>query len=1160
MLLCDSHSNAIRWQPGERLHHLFEATCDRLAATGQSDRPAVATPSGDYSFASLDQLANQIARYLKAEGVKPGDRVGVLFDKSIFAYAGLLAILKLNAAYVPFDASFPSERIGFIADDAEITTIVSLACFEEKLGALNRHLICLDRSMPEIEVQAPARLGADEIRDADDQLAYIIYTSGSTGNPKGVAIEHPSICNFVRVAGEVYGIQQDDRMFQGLTIAFDYSIEEIFVPLIIGATLVPGPSDTSLLGSDLAQFLTDNDITAMCCVPTLLATVEEDIPGLRWLMVSGEACPDDLVRKWSRPGRQMLNAYGPTETTVTCTLGQLVPGKPVTIGKPLPTYSIVILEEDKNVLVPDGEVGEVAIAGICVARGYVNRPDLTEKVFINDFIPLDNNPSGRIYRSGDKGRINSEGELEYLGRIDTQVKVRGYRIELSEIETVLREYPGISQAVVDTYKENAGPPELVAYYTLAIGVSDVSRGDIAGFLRNRLPGYMVPPYMEELDAIPMLPSAKADRKKLPPPKSERQFSASTDYVAPETDTQEAVANALSAVLGLDRVSVEDNFFNDLGAHSLLMSQFAAKIKQTMAATSVSMRDIYQNPTVAGLAQFIDNKRTAPATPTRRPAVDLPPPYVASDVSYYLCGTLQFAFYVAYIALLVMILAQGTVWTLATDDWMVAYVRAATFAAGALTVLVGLSVALKWLVIGRYTSGRIPIWSLRYFAFWAVKQLIYTNPLVFFRATPLYNVYLRMLGAKIGPGAVLNPRFPPVCADLVTIGANTVIRKDALILGYRANRGYIEMSPVSIGDNVIIGEASVIDIGTTIGDGAQLGHTSSVHTGQTLEPAKHYYGSPSVETETSYDIVPPLPCGPMRRTGYCVLWLSSIIFVLVPAPFVILYQVFPALFGGSADLAKGAGNLDPLSWSITVTVMFVTQAAFAAFLVLGLVLVTFVPRLLAALIEKDRVYPLFGLHYYLVQFIGAMSNSYFYNAIFGDSSYITRYLTWVGYDLSNVKQTGSNFGIAQRHDVPTFCKIGSGTMVSDGLNMINVPMSSSSFRVSDVKIGEDNFLGNEMHFHCDAKIGENCLLASKVHVPIDGPIREDVGLLGSPPFEIPRNTVARNQFDATAGYAGKVAETGTKEQTQPGDGGLLSVFPVAVFILDGLDRLCDRRPF
>ena len=322
---------------------------------------------------------------------------------------------------------------------------------------------------------------------AADDLCYVIYTSGTTGRPKGVAITHASICNFVRVAAEVYGMTEDDRVYQGMTIAFDFSVEEIWVPWAAGATLVPKPPGPHLLGHDLDTFLRDRQISALCCVPTLLATLEDDHPGLRFLLVSGESCPQDLISRWHRPGRRFLNVYGPTEATVTATWTLLDPDRPVTIGVPLPTYSVVILDPDTSRALPPGQMGEIGIAGIGLARGYLNRPELTERAFIGDFLGIPGNPDGRIYRTGDLGQINAGGEIEHHGRIDTQVKIRGYRVELAEIESVLLAVPGIAQAAVEAYRPDPGAVELAAYYSPARDTPPPDADEIYAHLRGRLP-------------------------------------------------------------------------------------------------------------------------------------------------------------------------------------------------------------------------------------------------------------------------------------------------------------------------------------------------------------------------------------------------------------------------------------------------------------------------------------------------------------------------------------------------------------------------------------------------------------------------------------------------------------------------------------------------
>src|SRR5262245_27992067 len=1097
MLICKSADNAIRWKEGERLHHLFEQRCDQLHS-GNGPTDAVITDEGVLSFRDIDNRANQVARFLIEQGIKSGDRVGLIFDKSAHTYVALLAVLKINAAYVPLDGGFPNERISFILKDADVKAIISISAFRQKLTGFAVTQIFLDAAEREIGEKATARLGDHEKVPPKDQLAYIIYTSGTTGTPKGVAIEHPSICNFVRVAAEVYGMRPGDRCYQGMTIAFDFSVEELWVPLIAGSALVPGKAGTSLVGSDLADYLAQKRVTVMCCVPTLLATIERDLPDLRILLVSGEACPHNLVVRWQRPGRTMLNAYGPTEATVTCTLTELYPDKPVTIGGPLPTYTVVVLDPDKDVALERGASGEVGIAGIGLAAGYLNRDDLTQKKFIPDFLKIPNNPSGRIYRTGDLGRINENDEVEFLGRIDTQVKIRGYRIELTEIESVLMQIPQIAQAVVDTYESEPGTVELVAYYSLKQGATALSPAVISETLRKHVPPYMVPAYIEELPIIPMSSSHKADRKNLPPPKGPRVAAGSANVVAPRNETEATLARALIEVMKVERVSVEDNFFQDLGAHSLLMARFCSEIRKHLKS-DVSMRDIYLNPTIAKLATHLAAQTDDVAIETK----PRPPAHTPSDFAYYGCGALQLLYYAAYGLFGVWLLTTGFEWTYAAiDNTAEAYLRIVAFAVAAFVALNAIAIAAKWLLIGKWKEEAIPIWSLRYFRFWLVKDLIRNAPMALFVGSPIYNVYLRLLGAKVGRNTVIQSKLLPVCTDLISIGSNTILRKDVVAAGYKAQANYIHTGPINIGDNAFVGEASVLDIDTGLGDGAQLGHASSLQTGQRVPQGKRYHGSPAQETSANYCTVEARECTPLRRAFYSACQLVVLLAVIVPVAVLLLYHLFPYLY----RITSGAALLqEPVAafFLLAGEILLLSAALFIGVLVLRLASVVVLPRLLQLFLREDKTYVLYGLHYVLHRSVAACSNSAILNLLFGDSSYIVNYLGWVGYRLNKVVQTGANFGLDQRHDNPFLCDIGSGTIVSDGLTMTNIAMSASAFKLGKVRIGDHSYLGNNIYYPAAGKTGANCLLGTKVMVPIDGPVRENVGLLGSPCFEIPR---------------------------------------------------------
>ena len=1109
VLIDGAYSQAPRTRDGERLHDVFEERVDWMSCYAHPNHLAVDAGDIAMTFAELDENANQLARHLIAGGARPGDRIGLLFDRAVYSYIGMLAVSKIHAAYVPLDAGFPSDRISYILSDAGARLVLSNAQVRDRVEGLEQiapELLFVDEAADAIARRSPARLTDDERGAPVDDLAYLIYTSGTTGRPKGVAIGHASICNFVRVAAEVYGIRAEDRVYQGMTIAFDFSVEEIWVPWMAGATLVPKPAGPSLLGVDLHEYLTERRITAMCVVPTLLATIEDDLPELRFLLVSGEACPQDLITRWHRPDRRFLNVYGPTEATVTATWTELDPDRAVTIGRPLPTYSTVILDpEDPHRALEDGKIGEIGIAGIGLAIGYLNRDDLTEKVFVPDFVGVPNNPSGRIYRTGDLGLVNEAGEIEYHGRIDLQVKVRGYRIELTEIESVLLQVPGVSAAVVDTFSPTPGTVELVGYYSLRTGVTELAAELIYDHLRDRLPSYMVPAYLEHLAAIPMTTSDKADRKALPAPTTRRSTSAG-EHVPAETATERVLAVALAAVLGVgvDEVSVVSNFFDDLGANSLLMAQFSAKVRKTGALPATSMREIYQHPTVRSLALLLGGTTPATATPVATGTV-----VRTSSVRYVLTGAAQLLIFLGLTYLSALLIDVGFTWAAAGVTPLKVFERSSLYVVALLLLTCLLPILAKWLLIGRFKPREIRLWSLGYLRFWTVKTLIRASPLALFAGSPVYILYLRALGMKIGKGTTILSTNVPVATDLISIGVNSVIRRGASFTGYHAVAGKLVTGRITLGRNVFVGETSVLDIGTAMGDGAQLGHSSSLHTGQLVPAGASWHGVPAEPTTTNYNVVQPFRMRGVRR------------FLFGTAQLIAMLVVVPVVSGVVVTLLTAvpvvATFFDPARLSFVgsrfyLSMVVISAILFFGFGLLGLLAMVVLPRLLTPLVRPGRTYRLYGFHYLVASAITRLGNSRFFMLMFGDSSAAVGYARSLGYNLGVVEQTGSNFGTEISHDSALLTTVGTGTMLSDGLAIMNSDFSHTSFKMSRIAIGERNFMGNNIALPADAKIGRNVLLGTKVMVPIDGPVREDVGLLGSPPFEIPRSVARDTAFD------------------------------------------------
>jgi non-ribosomal peptide synthetase-like protein len=1105
VLVSAASDQSVRWHSGERLDQLFEDRCDRLRLAGLGDHLAVDAAELVLTYDQLDGRANQLARYLLNLGVLPGDRIALLFDHAVYSYIGMLAVLKAHAAYVPLDVAFPPDRLSYIVNDAGVSMVLSLSHLKGKIPDISAQFVCLDEDQEAITAQEPTRLSTAERGEPAEELCYIIYTSGSTGRPKGVAIEHSSICNFVRVASDIYGISADDRVYQGMTIAFDFSVEEIWVSWMAGATLIPKIGGTSLLGSELGEFLQNRRVTALCCVPTLLATLEEDVAGLRFLLVSGEACPQDLMARWHRPDRRFLNVYGPTEATVTATWAVVDPERPATLGVPLPSYSAVILDPEENVPVPPGEMGEICLAGVGLARGYVNRVDLTERAFIPDFLGIANNPPARIYRTGDLGRITVDGEIEYHGRIDTQVKIRGYRIELAEVESVLLQMPGIAQAAAGTYDPEPGMTELVAYYSLRRGVAAVDQQLMHEQLRGMLPGYMVPAYFQELEALPMLPSDKVDRKRLPEPTGPRVTGRLQDFVAPSTATEKVLAHALAGVLGTEQVSAEAHFFNDLGTNSMIMAKFCARVRGLGTQPSLSMKDTYLQPTIRSLAAVMEAKGTGRGSP-EADAVPAPAGVSrrATTLEYVLCGILQALLYVGASFAAALLVLIGSSYTSGGQSYPEVFERSVLFGIFTFVALCTLPIIAKWLLIGRWKVQEIPVWTLEYFRFWLVKTLLRGNPMRLFAGSPLYTLYLRALGAHIGKRVAIFSADVPVCTDLLTVGAGTVIRKDSTFSCYRAIRGVIQTGTVTIGRNAFIGEGTALDVGASVGDDSQLGHASALHAGQAVPSGERWHGSPAQRTQADYRKVEPADCSTRRRVSYSIFMLVNRLVLIAPVG-----------IGALVSLIQQYVATDHLDH--TRVTFYLDLAVISFILVFGaivsaLVMILTVPRLLILLVKTNRTYPLYGIRYAAQRTVSRMTNLKFFMQLTGDSSLIVHYVRLLGYKQPEVQQTGSNFGAAMKHESPYLNTIGKGTMIADGLSMMNAEFSSSSFKLSRVEISTRNFVGNNILFPAGARLGDNVLLGTKAMVPIDGPIREGVGLVGSPSFEIPRSVQRDARFE------------------------------------------------
>ena len=566
------------------------------------------------TYGELNSKANQLAHYLRTLGMGPESLVGICVERSLDMVVGLLGILKAGAAYVPLDPDYPTDRLAFMLSDARVTVVLTQAQWTDKLAEYGGKVVCLDTDWDSMARQPHT---SPESGTAPDGLAYVIYTSGSTGIPKGVLISHGNVVRLFDATRAWFWFDKNDVWTLFHSYAFDFSVWELWGALLYGGRVVVVPFETSRSPTDFYQLLGREKVTVLSQTPSafrqLIWADEENTIGeklsLRLVIFGGEALDVQKLQPWfDRHGDQqpqLVNMYGITETTVHVTYRPLrledvqATGKSP-IGKPILDLQVYVLDVELN-LVPVGVPGEIYVGGHGLARGYLDRPELTAERFIPN--PFCDKAGARLYKTGDRAHYLPDGNIEFLGRIDHQVKIRGFRIELGEIESVLGQHPAIREAVVIVREDIPGDKRLVAF---VVEQEQLDRAhllsDLSGFVRAKLPEYMVPSAFVVLDAMPLTPNGKVDRGALPVPGHTSSESAG-EFVNARTPTEELLVGIWCEVLGVKEVSVHDNFF-DLGGHSLLATVLISRIRNAFHI-GLPLQVLFEAPTVAELAEQIE---------------------------------------------------------------------------------------------------------------------------------------------------------------------------------------------------------------------------------------------------------------------------------------------------------------------------------------------------------------------------------------------------------------------------------------------------------------------------------------------------------------------------------------------------------------------------
>jgi aspartate racemase len=605
-VLVDWNSAEKPYPPDRCIHEIFQAQAERTPET-----VAVVFEGESLTYRELSRRANRLARHLQLLGVGPEVLVGLCAERSLDTIVGMLGILKAGGAYVPLDPSYPRERHRFMLEDAQVRALLVQEKLAERFSGETVPVIALEsagRDFPDDSPPAEAAAG---------NLAYVMYTSGSTGKPKGVQIEHRNVVAFLH-SFQPFAVEGERRI--GTNVApfcFDTSVEEIFGNLCFGGTVHIIRPEHSADARYFARYLVEHGINFSYMVPDVLERVFGELATLRdrlklRCLVTGLAPKRQSVLQSCRDlsgSLRILNAYGPTEVTYGATVFEFQaasePNREVPIGKPFANYRAYIVD-GKLQPVPIGVAGELLIGGVGVARGYLDRPELTAEKFIPD--PFRSEPGARVYRSGDLARFLPDGNIEFLGRIDSQVKIRGFRIEPGEIEAALAQHAGVERAAVAALESPAGDKRLAAY-VVPKRTQDVSAGDLRNFLRDQLPDHMIPSAFSLLESLPLMVSGKIDRKALPEPDwtSLRQDEAS---LAPRNDLEARLVEIWQKVLGVGPVGVRDNFF-DLGGHSLLAVSLFAEMEKAFGKHLPLATLFFQAPTVEQLAQALRSEGWAP---------------------------------------------------------------------------------------------------------------------------------------------------------------------------------------------------------------------------------------------------------------------------------------------------------------------------------------------------------------------------------------------------------------------------------------------------------------------------------------------------------------------------------------------------------------------
>ncbi len=1079
-----------------------EVLADLLEASARRCPDQVALIFGErqLSYRELNQQADRVASSLIDAGVLPGHIVGLWLPRGIDLLVMQAGITKAGAAWLPVDEDTPLERLTVCLDDAQAIGIVSCAQLAPRLESLGRPVWTAEAllALPGGAV-ARSRRGAVLPRHP----AYVIYTSGSTGKPKGILIAQRSICHFLRSENSVLGIRGDDIVYQGFSVAFDMSFEEIWIAYLVGATLWIAPKEVTGDPDNLPRLLAANKVSVLHAVPTLLSLFNQDVATLRLINLGGEMCPDALVRRWARPGRQMFNSYGPTEATVSASLAPLRLGEPVTIGTPLPNYGLLIIDanadgrsEQAMTLLARGLTGELCITGPGLADGYLGRPDLTAEKFLPN--PWASGQfDARLYRTGDLARIEANGDVVCLGRSDDQVKIRGFRVELGEIEALLALQPGVG-AVAVLLRNEDGMDQLVAYLVAnggAVAGAGLSAGALRQELGGQLPPYMVPARFEILGAMPLLTSGKIDRKALKAlPLAALAGAAEHDSDQAETPSEVALFGALSKLFPGQAIRRDADFFTDLGGHSFLAARLASALRADPRFAHVTVRDIYQNRQIGRIAAALAMAPEGGSVPEP----DWTPP---PTMRRWICGAAQAAAVPGLVTLhMAQMLAPFFTYHFFTGD-------PGDSTAGAIAASVGVfllatvmefvfAIAGKWLIVGRLKPGSYPLWGLTYFRWWLSDRLVESAPTYLLSGSSLYAWWLRALGASVGRDVIIGSitlRAP----DLLCIGDGVSIGNAVNLENARVERGRLLIGPITLGKDACVGSYAVLEGNTMIGQRGHMEGQSALGDGGLIPPGRIWGGSPARDTGPfEQNLQRPRPTVASARLALETLFFALGILLVVTLFFMPVFPTFvlidwldetnllPWLQGD--DIAMQLVRYFALAFPASIVLIVLTALVSAG------IRWSVLPRL------KAGSSPVHSNIYCCKWLVSQIQES---SLIVLHGIYATIYApVWyrlLGAKVGRDAEISTALGV-----VPDMLTLGDETFIADAVMLGDEQIDGGWMTMQATVVSHRSFVGNGAYIPDGTILPENVLIGVHSRAPANAQMVSGDTWLGSPPLNLP----------------------------------------------------------